>query len=197
MAYLVLTGKPKVRQIHRNNSKPREKYMRKSILFSLLCLIAVVAVACGGGNAANGGGNTGGGGNTAACGGGGDGGETADAFATYRKDGRSWTHKMAGDMKMKTTIKNVTDKGCDMETQMYGADGKEMGPANTTPIKFEVPAAADGKAVETPKSKEEKIKVEAGEFDAISYDDGKTWMMKKYPAIIVKSETMELVEFKE
>lgn len=166
--------------------------MKNSIMLALLCAIAIFAVACGGGNNAAKG--NGAGGNEA----GKDGGsETADAWATYRKDGRSWTHKMTGDMKMKTTIKNVTDKGCDMETQMYGADGKEMGPANVTAMKFETAAAADGKAVETPKSKEEKVKVAAGEFDSISYDDGKTWMMKKYPGIIVKSEQMELVEFKE
>ena len=169
--------------------------MRKSILFSLLCLVSVLAVACGGGNNAAGGGN-GAGNGAAACGGGCAGGETTDAWATYRKDGRSWTHEMTGGMKMTTTIKNVTDNGCDMVTQMYGADGKEMGAANTTPMKFETAAATDTK-VETPKSTEKEVECKAGKFESISYDDGKTWMMKKYPGIIVKSETMELVEFKE
>ncbi|MBX3473630.1 MAG: hypothetical protein KF754_04545 [Planctomycetes bacterium] len=166
--------------------------MKNSIMLALLCAIAIFAVACGSGNnAAKGNGAVG---NET----GKDTSETADAWATYRKDGRSWTYKMTGDMKMTTTVKNVTDKGCDTVTQMYGADGKEMGAATTTPIKFETAAApADGKAVETPKSKEEKVKSAAGEFDCISYDDGKTWMMKKYPAIIVKSDSMELVEFKE
>ncbi len=169
--------------------------MSKRILAALLCAVAIFAVACGGGNGNGAKGNTPAGGNEAGkCGGG----ETAaDAWATYRKDGRSWTYKMTGDMKMSNTVKNVTDKGCDLVTQMYGADGKEMGPANTTPMKFETAAAANGPAVAAPKSKEEKVKCAAGEYESISYDDGKTWMMKKYPGIIVKSETMELVEFKE
>jgi hypothetical protein len=46
-----------------------------------------------------------------------------------------------------------------------------------------------------PKFIEKKIKTKAGEFDCISYDDGNTWMSKKYPGLLVKAETMELVEF--
>lgn len=124
-------------------------------------------------------------------------GDANDPWITFRKEGRSWTYKMTGDMKMTTTIKNVTENGCDMETQMFMADGTALGPSNTTTIKFELGNVPKGEQPALPKSKEEKVKVTAGEYDCISYDDGKTWIMKKYPSIIVKSEHMELVEFKE
>ncbi len=163
--------------------------MRKSILFIMMVAVAFFAVACGGNNAPTNGATTGGD----------TGGAAADVWALYKKDGRNWTHSMAGDMKMKTTIKNVKDNQADMETQMYGADGKAMGDPNVTTIKFETPKVeATTAAAPAPKEpKKEKVKVKAGEFDCISHDDGKTWMMEKYPGVIVKSDAMELVEFNE
>ncbi|MCB9894756.1 MAG: hypothetical protein H6839_09920 [Planctomycetes bacterium] len=119
-----------------------------------------------------------------------------DPWAAYRKEGRNWTYEITGGFKMKTTIKNVTDDGCDMETQMY-MNGQAMGPANTTALKFETAERGSGEMPPAPKSIEKEIECKAGTFEAISYDDGKTWMMKKYPGIIVKSEAMELVEFNE
>jgi hypothetical protein len=164
--------------------------MRKSILFIMMVAVAFFAVACGGNNSASS--------NTAATGGD-TGGTTSDAFALYKKDGRSWTYGMAGDMKSKNTVKNVKDNQADLETVTLGADGKPMGDPVITTIKFETPKVeATTAAAPAPKEPEKKnVEVKAGKFDCISTDGGKTWMMEKYPGIIVKSEHMELVEFNE
>ncbi|MCA8915866.1 MAG: hypothetical protein KDB90_10685 [Planctomycetes bacterium] len=119
-----------------------------------------------------------------------------DVWATYRKEGRNWTYEITGGIKMKTTIKNVTEDGCDMETQMY-MNGQPMGAANTTPLKFSTPKNSGEDAPEAPKPLEKEIECKAGKFVCVSYDDGNTWMMKKYLGIIVKSQAMELIEFNE
>jgi hypothetical protein len=79
---------------------------------------------------------------------------------------------------------------------MYGADGEPMGDANTTTIKFETPdaPACTGGEAKDPEKKE--IEVKAGKFACISYD-GSNWMMEKYPGVIVKSDSMELIEWNE
>lgn len=165
--------------------------MRNGLLFIMMFAISIFAVACGGNNSATGNGAAATGGDTA--------GPAADVWALYKKDGRTWTHAMQGDMKMKTTIKNVKADSADMEVQMYGADGKEMGAANTTTIKFETPKveATTAAAPAAKEPKKQNVEVKAGKFDCISHDDGKTWMMEKFPGVIVKSDAMELVEFKE
>ncbi len=123
----------------------------------------------------------------------------ADVWALYRKEGRNWTYAMAADMKLKISIKNVTDDSADMETQMYDAQGNAMGGPNVTTIKFQTPQGGWGNpnGPKPPEPKEQKVKCKAGEFDCVSYDDGKTWTMKKFPGILVKSEHMELIEFNE
>lgn len=121
-----------------------------------------------------------------------------DMWATWRKEGRNWTYKMAGGMKYTMTVKNVKEDSADLESQTYDAEGKAMGPAHTFTMKFENPQPAPGGRVEPPrKSIEKKVKCEAGEFDCISYDNGSMWLMKKYPGIVVKSEQVELIEFNE
>jgi len=168
--------------------------MRKSIFFSLLCLIAIVAVACGNGNTPTNGNSTDG---DAACGGddGSNGG--GDVWALYKKEGRNWTHKMTGDMTMKTTIKTVAEDHAIQVTEMMGADGAAMGDPTETKIEFVTAEAPADAAPETPESEEKSVEVEAGTFDCISYDGGKTWTMKEYPGVIVKSESMELIEWNE
>lgn len=194
MAYLVLTGKPKVRQIHRNNSKPREKYMRKSILFSLLCLIAVVAVACGGGgnNTATGNGT----GNTAgACGG--EKAAAADPYALYKKKGRNWTHKTAAGH-MKVEVVELAEDHAMTKTWILDADKKPMaGMPEPEPTKVEFKTAeGTGTATgEVKEPKKETVKAAGKDWKCVSYDDGKTWMAEDMPGLIVKSEHMELVEF--
>lgn len=122
-----------------------------------------------------------------------------DVWALYRKEGRTWTYSMAGGMTMKTTVKNVTAESADAEMQIFDGQGKAMGDPNVYTIKFEKPQRGweNPNAPKPPEPKEQKVKCKAGEFDSVSYDDGKTWMMKKYPGIIVKSEHMELIEFNE
>lgn len=174
--------------------------MRKSIFFSLLCLIAIVAVACGGGNNATGNGT--GGGDAASCGGGNGGGgdDYWDRYVSTFKEGRTWTYKMTGDMYQKNEVIKVTEEEAIVKSTTLDKDKKpmDMVPPTETPYKLKQETPADGgdATAKAPEWKEDKVTVEAGEFEVIS-TDGKTWMMKKHPMIIVKSEAMELVEFKE
>lgn len=182
--------------------------MRKSILFSLLCLIAVVAVACGGGNSANGGGNTGSGGNTAACGGGEA--PAADPYALYKNKGRSWTVKndFSGNIShSKTEVVEVAEDHAMVKMWTLDADMKPMaGMPEPTPTKVPFTKAdttAPADAATKVETKDETVKVAAGEFECTMTENAgtKTWMSKKYPGLMVKMESAagksELVEFKE
>ena len=122
--------------------------------------------------------------------------EEVDVFAAYRREGRNWTHEMAGGMTFKSTVKNVTEDGCDLEFQMFDK-GIALGEASTGKINFKIPEPPGDDLPNVPAPKEKTIKCKAGEFDCISYDGGKMWLMKKYPGIVVKTETMELIEFNE
>ena len=182
--------------------------MRKSIFLSLLCLIAVVAVACGGGNNA-----TGNGGDAAACGGcgGGDGG-AADAYALYKTEGRSWTTKSVTKMEgmddmvsySKTEVVSVADDHAMIKMTMMDKDKKPMAGMEPTETKIEFKTAeAPACGGDAPEVKEETVTVEAGEFECIvtEVSGTKSWSSKKYPGLPVKMEsanmTMELVEFSE
>ncbi|MCB9894757.1 MAG: hypothetical protein H6839_09925 [Planctomycetes bacterium] len=180
--------------------------MRKSILFSLLCLVAVVAVACGGGNNAAGGN----GGNTAACGGG-CGGETAsDPYALYKSKGRIWVVKndFSGNIShSKTEVVEVADDHAMVKMWTLDADMKPMAgmpepePTKIPFTKADTTAPAD--AAPKVETKDETVKVGAGEFECTMTEVSgtKTWMSKKYPGLMVKMESAagksELVEFKE
>lgn len=184
--------------------------MRKSIFFSLLCLIAIVAVACGGGNNDAGNGT---GGDAAACGGcGGDGG-SADAYALYKKEGRKWKHKSVTKMEgmddmvsfMEYEITKVADDHAMQKMTMLDKDGKPMAGMEPTETKIdfvtaEAPACT---GTEAPEMTEETITVAAGEFECYVMDNAgtKSWSSKKYPGLAVKMEgatmTMELIEFDE
>jgi hypothetical protein len=206
LAYLVLWSKaPKYGTNWKATFKLKENSMRKSILFSLLCLIAVVAVACGGGNNATSGNQTGGG-DTAGNGGG----DAADAFALYKKEGRKWKHKSVTKMEgmddmvsfTQYEVIKVGDDAATYKMTTLDAEGKETYTADQE-VKFEIPDAPACTGGEAPEVKEETIKVEAGEFECIVTDVSgtKSWTSKKYPGLVVKMEganmTMELVEFTE
>lgn len=182
--------------------------MRKSIFFSLLCLIAIVAVACGGGNDAN----SADGNSVAGCTGG-CGGDAADAYALYKKEGRKWKHKSVtkiegmDDMVSFTEyeITKVADDHAMQKMTMLDKDGKPMAGMEPTETKIpfataEAPACTGGEA---PEMTEETITVEAGEFECYVMENAgtKTWSSKKYPGLAVKMEgatmTMELIEFTE
>lgn len=178
--------------------------MRKSIFFSLLCLIAIVAVACGGGNNAGGTGNDGG----AACGDGGNGGGAADAYALYKKEGRSWLLKnemeVAGNKMVtftKTEVTKVADDHAMIKTTSLKEDKTEQAPGTETKIEFATAEATDTSGEAAPEPTKETVKVEAGEFECYVTENAgtKVWSSVEYPGLTVKMEgaTMksELVEF--
>ncbi|MCB9934976.1 MAG: hypothetical protein H6840_04710 [Planctomycetes bacterium] len=195
--------------------------MRKSILFSLLSLIAVLAVACGGGNNAAGGnagkGNAGSG-NAGACAGGGCGGgeAAADAMAFYRKAGNYYmtksTMKVAGNDMVtysKFEIVKSDDKGYVAKSTSYDKDKKETFSQEMPLVEWPKPVADTGGEAPKVTTTEETIKVEAGEFECIVMETEaagsktKSWSSKKYPGLPVKSVTTgaadmtsELVEYK-
>lgn len=124
--------------------------------------------------------------------------ELVDPYALWKKEGRNWTHEMTGGMTMKTTIKKVADDHAVQEIQMYFADGSAIGDPTETKIEFMTAEVPEGEEAEdAPKPLEKKIECKAGTFDCLSYDGGKWWVHKKYPGLIVKGESMELVEFNE
>ncbi|MEZ5992502.1 MAG: hypothetical protein R3E76_09125 [Planctomycetota bacterium] len=184
--------------------------MRKSILFGLLSLVAVLAVACGSGNNAAGG--NGAGGNGAACSGGENGGgDTADAYALYKKEGRKWKLKSVTKIEgmddmvsfMEYEITKVADDHAMQKMTMLDKDGKQTMDPTESKIEFktaEAPACTGGEAVEM---KEETVKVEAGEFECYVTEVAgtKSYTSKKYPGLLVKTEgasnSMELIEFTE
>jgi hypothetical protein len=176
--------------------------MRKSILFSLLCLIAVVAVACGGGtgnNTTTGGNNTGG-----ACGGnGGDKAAAADPAAQWDalyKEGASWTYKMAGGMLQKTEVVSVADGVAKLKQSMKMGEADWMAPTDGEAKRPTGEAAAPAEGYKELGKGSEKV----GDWDTdwVEYEmngkKGKSWTSTKY-GCIVKSEydgavSMELVE---
>lgn len=171
--------------------------MRKSILAMFVLMIAVFAVACGG-NTAKGNGDA-----NAAGGGGGGCTPAADVWAPYKHEGLKAvvknTMKIEGqpDMisYMVTEITKVDKDYAMMKTTMLDKDKKEMAPGTETKIEFKTAEPVkDAKPVEPKKPEEKKVKVEAGEFDCVSYD-GENWMMKDYPFVTVKSKMGELIEF--
>ncbi|MBZ0135811.1 MAG: hypothetical protein K8I27_05520 [Planctomycetes bacterium] len=181
--------------------------MRKSIFFSLLCLIAIVAVACGNGNTPTTGGNTTGGGCT------GGGGDAADAYALYKKEGRKWktksVMKIEGQPDMVSfteyEITKLADDHAMQKMTMLDKDGKPMAgmEPTETKIEFKTAEAPACTGAEAPKMTEETVTVAAGEFECYVVENAgtKSWSSKKYPGLSVKMEgatmTMELIEFTE
>lgn len=174
--------------------------MRKSILVLMVCLVSAFALACSPANTPADAGKD----KPAADKGDGkkDGAAAADAFALYKKEGRTWMHKMdvGGNISYtKYEIVKVASDHAMMKMTMLDKDKKEnehMKPTETK-IEFKTPDVKDGTAkCAAPKIEKKSIKVEAGEFEVQSAD-GKNWASVKYPGLLVKSDMMELVEFKE
>ncbi len=144
-----------------------------------------------------------------------------ELFALYTKEGRSWTMKTVAKVAgmemvtyMKTEVVKVGDDYAEIKVTMLDKDKNPMMgmEPTTTKISFRVPKASgtpkEGPKVET---KEETIKVEAGEFECIvttvENNGYKTtaWTSKKYAGLAVKTSTTgsgtdtatELVEFKD
>lgn len=140
----------------------------------------------------------------------------ADHYKAYRTKGNTWTLKTTakyGSFETVTFSKHevteVTDEKAVVKLITLDKDNKELS-STTYDVKFavaETPKEAPKEAPAAPKTVEEKIKVEAGEFDCIKYESeaggGKTtsWTCKTY-FIVVKSEsksdfgttTLELVK---
>ncbi|MBP9890456.1 MAG: hypothetical protein KBG84_01015 [Planctomycetes bacterium] len=145
--------------------------------------------------------------------------ETVDAWALYKKKGRTWTWKIASKysgyesvMYSKYEVLEVTDTKATVKVSSMDKDKKELYSANQD-IEFKT-ATTEGKTDGTAKAPEmtdEKIKVEAGEFECqkmtteAAGTKSTTWMSKKYSGLLVKTESkseqgesvMELVEFKD
>lgn len=219
--------------------------MRKSMLMAALAAVSIFAVACGGGNGNGGNSATGNsGGNGAACTGdtGGDactgdtGGETGDtgdacsggdtggessstdAYALYKKEGRSWMYKTTTKMSgtenvsyMKYEVKTVADDHAVVVMTMLDKDKKPNEYVKPTEQKIDFAPAAtdtggDAPAVDTT---EETVSAAGQDWVCIKVemDNNGTkttsWSSKEYPGLSVKSvsksesmeSTMELVEF--
>ncbi len=144
-----------------------------------------------------------------------------DAFALYKKQGRTWTwkstSKMAGTENvayMKYEVIKVADDHAMVKMTMLDKDKKPNEYVKPQEQKIEFKTAEGGEAEgEAPEveTTDETVKVEAGEFECtkteMESNGTKTtsWMSKKYPGLLVKAtsktdsyeSTMELVEFKD
>ncbi|MGE0432847.1 MAG: hypothetical protein AB7K09_06695 [Planctomycetota bacterium] len=172
----------------------------KNIALAVCFGLLVALVGCGG--AAGGDNNA-----PKAGSGGGGGGAAADAFALYKKDGRTWTIRQeAGGMVMlmKSKVSKVTKDGATVTTTTTKEDGTDMGmPPQEMPITFT--AATGGTGGEMPKNmpevKEESVTVKAGTFNCIKMEMAgtTTWSSKEFPGLTVKMEgngaKSELIEF--
>lgn len=177
--------------------------MRKSILAMFVVLIALFAVACGGNKATGNGGTADGSKDGGAA-------KEVDAYALYKKKGRTWTHKMeaAGNVShMKVEVVDVKDDHAMTKTWMLDKDMKAMaGMPEPEPVKIEfkkAEAVKDGGTAAKVETKDETVKA-AGKDWACTYSktgDNEAWVSKDYPGLVVKSKTpqstMELVEFKD
>jgi len=145
--------------------------------------------------------------------------EAVDAYALYKKKGRTWTWKSVSKYSgfemvayTKQEVVEVTDTKAKIKTTSMDKDKKETY-SSEYEIEFSTTTTdgtKDGTA-KAPEMTEEKIKVEAGEYECQKWTSeaagNKTtsWTSKKYPGLLVKSESksdagesvMELVEFKD
>ena len=129
-----------------------------------------------------------------------------DAWALYKKKGRSWTYKIDAPgmvMYSKTEVLEVAEDHAKIRSSTLDKDGNAF--MGMKPIESEVKfTKSDGGAdVEAPEMRkvEKTIKVEAGEFECVGYAAGdaepEVWVSKKYTGLIVKSKNLELHEFKD
>lgn len=140
-------------------------------------------------------------------------------LALYKKVGRSWTHRLKTRMsgvdtfgtQTKVEVVSVGDDSCEIRTTLLDRDGKPLAgaPPLTSKMEFRMlEGGATGSNARMALTKQETIRVEAGEFECLHYtatdvrDGTQQWVSKKYPGLIVKAVTrnqeeftMELVEF--
>lgn len=189
--------------------------MRKSILAMFVVMIAIFAVACGGNTAKGNGGDA----NAANGAGGGGGGESAanDMLAVYKKKGNKWTTKstmkiagMADPMisYAEYEVTEVTDAEATYTMQSLDKEKKPQGDKQTLKMPLKTDAKDGGKACgPKPTITDEKVKVEAGEFDCQKIESeaggvkSTIWTAKKPGGLSVKMKTdtmeMELVKWEE
>ncbi len=144
-----------------------------------------------------------------------------DAYALYKKEGRTWMIKSTSKFNgtelvsyMKYEVKSVADDHAIVVFTMLDKDKKPNEYIKPTEQKIEFVKATEGNGnSDAPEVKtvEETIKVDAGEFECTKTETevggNKTtvWMSKKLPGLMVKSTTKsekmdfvsELVEFKD
>ena len=128
-----------------------------------------------------------------------------DPYNLYRKKGRNWTLKSsAGGMNIyiKTEVIEVGEDFAKIQTSMLDKDGKPFMGMQPTESKIDF-VKSDGNTEEPAdvEKVEKTITVEAGEIECIGYKMGdqevQAWVHKKYPSLLVKAESLELVEFNE
>lgn len=132
-------------------------------------------------------------------------GNADDAYNLYRKKGRSWTLKSStGGMEIyiKTEVIEVGKDFAKVQTSMLDKEGKPFMGMQPTESKIDfVKSNGETEEPEGLTKVEKTITVEAGEIECIGYKMGdqevQAWMHKKYPGLLVKAETLELVEFNE
>lgn len=131
--------------------------------------------------------------------------DDSDAYAHYKKKGRSWTIKSSNnnmEIFIKTEVIEVGDDYAKIRVSMLDDKGNAFMGMKPTESKVEFTNSSDkAEQPENVKKVEKTIKVEAGEFECVGYQIGdqevQFWMMKKYPGILVKGDKLELVEFNE
>lgn len=127
-------------------------------------------------------------------------GETIDAeeyWERYKacfKEGRNWTYEVQGGIQMKQEVTSVDEEEAVLEVTTT-MNGNAMGEPQETTLPLTRDDAGD-RADDMPEWQFKEVTVEAGTFECMS-PDGTNWMMKKYPIIIVKGNSMELIEFNE
>ena len=117
-----------------------------------------------------------------------------ERYVSSFKEGRSWTWKMAAGMTIEFEVTSVTETQAIVRAQTK-MNGAAMGEPNDTEHDL-VQRDADDESGEEAKWVEKEIEVEAGKFVCVSVG-GDMWLMKKYPAIVVKGAGIELKEFNE
>lgn len=121
-----------------------------------------------------------------------------DAFVLYRKKGRSWTLRTTtgdGATKMVSQCRyEVTELAQDyamLSCTMLDSEGRVMEgiPATDTRVNFVVPAAGAKPTIKETVT----IRVGAGEFecDVIEVGASKSWVSRKFPGLLVKSESSQ------
>lgn len=112
--------------------------------------------------------------------------------STFKK-GRKWVYELQGGIRIENEVIRANEEQAVVKTTTLMGGNPIGDPLETehSLVKTDQPG---GDEEDIPEWQEKEIEVKAGTFDCISID-GENWMMKKHPAIVVKTAAMELVEF--